>query len=120
MDFQDLRHLGIPSSYTLENVITHLRSQEGKRLQNAIVRGRSTQQDSGDEPETVLISTSHRFPGQKRKMPDSKNIAIRCSWYLHSGHKEKECKKKATEVPHKLPNSRAGTSSAARMGFPRS
>ena len=79
LDFQDLRHLGIPSSYTLENVITHLRSQEGKRLQNAIVIGRSTQQESGDEPETVLTSTSQRFSGQKRKKPESKDRSIRCS-----------------------------------------
>ena len=118
LDFQDLRHLGIPSSYTLENVITHLRSQEGKRLQNAIVRGRSTQHESGDEPETVLTSTSQRFSGQKRKKPESKDRSIRCSWCLYSGHKEKECRKKAKGEPHKLPNSRAGTSSAARMGPP--
>ena len=73
MDFQDLRHPGIPFLYTLENVITHLRSQEGKRVQNAIVRGRNTQQDSGDEPETVLTSTSQGFSGQKRKMHESKD-----------------------------------------------
>ena len=32
LDFQDLTHLGIPSAYTLQNVISHLRSEEGKRL----------------------------------------------------------------------------------------
>ena len=120
LDFQDLSHLGIPSSYTLGSVITHPRSQEGKRLQNSIVRGRTTQQDSGDEPDTVLFSTSHRFSGHKRKMPDSKDRAIWCSWCLYSGHKEKECKKKAAGVSQKLPNSKVGTSSAARMGPSRS
>ena len=78
LDFQDLTHLGIPSAYTFQNVISHLGSEEGKRLQSSIVRGKGVPLEGEGGPETVLFSLT-KFSGNKRKKPDSKDRGITCN-----------------------------------------
>ena len=104
--------MGIPSAYTLQNVISHLRSEEGKRLQSSIVRGKGVPLEGEGGFETVLFSST-KFSGNKGKNPDSKDRGIACTWCGFSGHREKECRKKSSgESKRERP--RAGTSSAPR------
>ena len=52
LELQDLTSFGIPSPYTLENVISHLRSS-GRRIQSHMIHGHPDIVESVRAPDTV-------------------------------------------------------------------
>ena len=100
LEFQDLSAFGIPSAYTMENVISHPRSDDGRQEQSNMVHNHG-QSDGATGPDTVLTLTTSSKAGDKRKKPDSKDRnqqCTRCGW---KGHKEADCRNKAAGKPKK-------------------